>query len=77
MCAADVHVAACLYLSIEVDDVVVADVGETTGEVPAAYLCHGVVLSFRRGSAMHDDLINDALRLLQAETPRKRIPFSV
>lgn len=38
---------ACVDGSVEVDDVVIADVGPSLGEVPLAYVLGGEVLAFR------------------------------
>ena len=66
MCSGDVDVAPWLYAAIEVDDVVVADVGEAALDVPAAYLGDGALAALGRGGAVDDDLVNDSAALLQA-----------
>lgn len=61
-----VNIASIDDVTVAVDDVVIAHVGETTVFVPATDVIYGVVAALRRGRAMHDDLIDESLALLEA-----------
>ena len=44
--------------AVAVDYIVIADIGEATGEMPLADLGDSIILSLRRGRAMEDYLID-------------------
>lgn len=60
-----VDVAAAVYASVAVDDVVVAYGGESTLAVPACDVCHGVVAPLWGGRAVDDDVAHGSVRLAQ------------
>ena len=54
----DVDVSPFLHAAIEVDDVVVADVGKAALDVPAAYLGDRALAALGSGGAVDDDLVD-------------------
>ena len=55
VCAYQLYRATFVNSAVEVDDVVVADLGEATLTVPAVDVGDGEGLAFRSGGAMDDD----------------------
>jgi hypothetical protein len=60
-----VYVTAIVNGSVTVDDIVIADVTEATGQMPGAYDLNSVVLTFRCGTTVNDDLGDSASALLE------------
>ena len=58
MCALTFLAAPLVDAAVPVYHIVVPDAVKASLLVPAVYLCHGVVLAFRRGCTMHDYLVN-------------------
>jgi len=52
--------SALVDRAVAIDDKVIADVGETTGEMPLADLSDSIILALRRSRAMEDYLVDAA-----------------
>lgn len=58
VCADQLYRATFVYRAVEVDDVVIANLGEATLTMPAVDVSDGEGLALRSGGAMDDDSVN-------------------
>jgi hypothetical protein len=56
-----------MYMSVTVNDIVIAYVGESACKVPASDGLYIIILAFWRGRAVYDDFVDSSAAFLQPQ----------